>query len=348
MPVQRARVLIVDDFDAWRRVVSTILRQHPQLSIAAEAADGLEAIQKIQDLLPDLIVLDISLPELNGLEVVSRVGKLSPNSKVLIVSETRFAEVAEEALRRGALGYVVKSDAAMELLPAVDAVLQGRRFISAHLNGRVFADRGKHDASPDARGEDATVPVPARNAEKRSRHEVAFYPDDAGYVAGLTHCVETVLGRGDSIIVIGTAPHRASLLQGLKFDGVDIDGEIDRGRAIFLDALETVSAITVDNKPDAALCKEALSALITKVAGKSAEGPARVSFCGQCAPVLLRHGNIEGAIQLEHMWGEITLACGADTLCGYISSELPSENRPEIVARICAEHSNVHGLQWSH
>jgi DNA-binding NarL/FixJ family response regulator len=272
----------------------TILGQHPQLIVAGEAADGLEAIKKIADLLPDLILLDIALPELNGLEVASRARELSPNSKILIISETRSAEVAGEAFRRGALGYVVKSGAAMELWPAVEAVLQGRRFISTHLNGRVFEDSGRQEALGGSR--DEMVPLPSGNAEKRRRHEVQFYPDDAAYVAGLTHCVETVLKRGDTVIVIATAPHRASLLPRLKSNGVKIDAEIARGNLVLLDALETLSTIMVDNMPDAGRCGQEMDALIAGVAGKSAGGRRHVAFCGQCAPVLLSQGNIEGAI----------------------------------------------------
>ena len=100
-----------------------------------ETSDGLEAVHKAEELQPDLILLDIGLPTLNGIEVARRIQVVSPTSKILFVSENRSPEIAEEALRTGAGGYVVKSDAVGELLPAVKAVLEGKQFMSASLAG---------------------------------------------------------------------------------------------------------------------------------------------------------------------------------------------------------------------
>jgi DNA-binding NarL/FixJ family response regulator len=96
-------------------------------------SDGLEAVQQAEELQPDLILLDIGLPTLNGIEAARRIRRVSPASRILFVSENRSADIAEEALSTGASGYVFKSDAGSELLPAVKAVLEGKRSISASL-----------------------------------------------------------------------------------------------------------------------------------------------------------------------------------------------------------------------
>jgi DNA-binding NarL/FixJ family response regulator len=129
------RVLLVDDYEPWLAFVLNALKKEPQLEIVAQASDGLEAVQRAEQLEPDLILLDIGLPKLNGIEAARRIREVSPTSKILFVSENRSPDVAEEALSNGAGGYVVKSDAASELLPAVKAVLEGKRFISASLAG---------------------------------------------------------------------------------------------------------------------------------------------------------------------------------------------------------------------
>jgi DNA-binding NarL/FixJ family response regulator len=127
------RVLVVEDCEPWRRHFSTAFQKQPELQVIGEVSDGLEAVQKAQELQPDLILLDIGLPSLNGLEVARRIRKVSPASRILFVSENRSADIAEEALSTGASGYVVKSDTGSELLLAVKAVLEGKRFISASL-----------------------------------------------------------------------------------------------------------------------------------------------------------------------------------------------------------------------
>jgi len=128
-------VLVVDDYGEWRQFICRMLKKNLGLHVIGEASDGPEAVQKTQELKPDLVLLDIGLPTLNGIEVARRIGEVSPTSKILFVSENRYVEVAEEAMSMGARGYVVKSDAGSELLPAVKAVLEGKRFISASLAG---------------------------------------------------------------------------------------------------------------------------------------------------------------------------------------------------------------------
>jgi len=135
------RVLVVEDCEPWRRHFSTALQKQPELQVIGEVSDGLEAVQNAQELQPDLILLDIGLPSLNGLEVARRIRKVSPASRILFVSENRSADIAEEALSTGASGYVVKSDTGSELLPAVKAVLEGKRFISASLASHFLVAR---------------------------------------------------------------------------------------------------------------------------------------------------------------------------------------------------------------
>jgi DNA-binding NarL/FixJ family response regulator len=129
------RVLVVDDYQPWHRFVSTTLKKQPELQVIGQVSDGLEAVQQAAQVRPDLILLDIGLPTLNGIEAARRIREVSPTSRILFVTENRSPDIAEEALRTGAGGYVVKSDAASELLPAIKAVLEGKRFISASLAG---------------------------------------------------------------------------------------------------------------------------------------------------------------------------------------------------------------------
>ena len=127
------RVLIVDDFEQWRKVVRAALQGKLGLHIFEEAADGLEAVQKAQAMQPDLVVLDIGLPMLNGIEVARYIRRVSAKSKVVFLTENHSCEVTETALQDGASGYVVKSAFARDLIPAVEAVFEGRQFLSAKL-----------------------------------------------------------------------------------------------------------------------------------------------------------------------------------------------------------------------
>ena len=123
------RVLIVDDFEPWRRVVRSMLQHFPEWQIVGEASDGVEAVQKTEELQPDIVLLDIGLPRINGIDAAKPILSAAPHSKIVFVSVELCPEFVEEALRAGAHGYVVKSDAASELLTAMSTVINGQRFV---------------------------------------------------------------------------------------------------------------------------------------------------------------------------------------------------------------------------
>jgi DNA-binding NarL/FixJ family response regulator len=148
--VSSVRVLVVDDYEPFRRFVCSTLAKRAELQIVGEASDGLEAVHKSEELQPDLIVLDIGLPTLNGIEAARRILNLVPNSRILFLSQESSADVVQEALSSGALGYVVKTHAASELLAGVEAVLQGRQFFSSGLSDHHFT-RVEDAPAPDLR-----------------------------------------------------------------------------------------------------------------------------------------------------------------------------------------------------
>ena len=130
------RVLVVDDYEPFRRVVCSRLESRPDLEVIGEASDGLEAVEKAQALKPDLILLDIGLPSLNGIEAARRISRLIPATTILFVSQISDADVVQEALSNGAIGYVWKQDAGIDLLPGVESALQGTRFVSSGIQVR--------------------------------------------------------------------------------------------------------------------------------------------------------------------------------------------------------------------
>ncbi len=132
------RVLVVDDYEPFWRFVCSILGKCPELLIVGEVSDGLEAIRKAEELRPDLILLDIGLPTLNGIETARHIRRLAQESKIVFVSQESSADVVREAFRLGAMGYVVKTDAGSDLPVAVSAVLRGKTFAGSTLAKRKF------------------------------------------------------------------------------------------------------------------------------------------------------------------------------------------------------------------
>lgn len=122
-------MLVVEDFAPFLQFISMALATRPDLQVVCEVSDGLEAVQKAVELRPDLILLDIGLPGLNGIEAARQIRKLVPESKIIFLTQESSPDVVQEAFKLGAWGYVVKASAASDLLAAVEAVISGKPFL---------------------------------------------------------------------------------------------------------------------------------------------------------------------------------------------------------------------------
>jgi len=120
------RILIVEDYTPFRHYLCSVLRKRDDLLVIGEARDGLEGVQQAVDLRPDVILLDVGLPTINGIEVARLVRKLVPDSKIVFVSQESSFDVIQEAFRAGASGYVLKAEAASQLLAVVGTAISGR------------------------------------------------------------------------------------------------------------------------------------------------------------------------------------------------------------------------------
>jgi len=127
------RVLLVDDFDNFRKFTVLSLEDSPDIAVVGEAATGAEAVAAAELLKPDLVLLDISLPDMNGFEVSERIHQVSPNSRIIFVSANNSRMIAQAAVSDGAMGFVSKNNAVDELITAIRAVMQGKQFLSQNL-----------------------------------------------------------------------------------------------------------------------------------------------------------------------------------------------------------------------
>jgi DNA-binding NarL/FixJ family response regulator len=176
----KLRILIADDHEVVRRGLSTLLQTHEGWEICGEAKDGREAVEMAKQLKPDVVILDVGMPNLNGLAATRQLTQHNPNQKVIVLTITDSDEVIREALDAGARGFVLKSDAARDLVSAVEALQRNRMFFTPRVNDMVlagFLDKG-HNGT---RGESPKVPqltprereVVQLLAEGKSSKEVA-------------------------------------------------------------------------------------------------------------------------------------------------------------------------------
>ncbi|MGZ4779175.1 MAG: response regulator [Thermoanaerobaculia bacterium] len=131
-------VVIADDHEVVRQGVRALLRSDPSLRIVAEAADGAEAVRMVEKHRPDVLIADVAMPVMNGIEVAREVARVSPRTRTIILSMHASEVYVVDALRSGAAGYVLKDSRSNELLEAIHHVLAGRRYLSPPLSQRAI------------------------------------------------------------------------------------------------------------------------------------------------------------------------------------------------------------------
>jgi DNA-binding NarL/FixJ family response regulator len=314
-------VLVVDDFEPWRRHVASTLGESSRWRIVGEAADGPDAIEKAADLRPDLILLDVGLPTLNGIEAARRILAHDPNLRILFVSEHQSWEIAETALATGARGYICKSDSGRQLSPAMDAIIDERRFVAERFGGRGVEQTGRH-SSPNGR-----------------RHEALYYSNDAQLLDQWTSVAEAALRDDATYFVLATDPRRDRLEAMLRARGVDMARAIRDGRYVSVSVDKALSNFMVGNRLDETRFWETVNPWMLRMANASTAEHPRVVACGECAPALCAQGNGEAAVRLEQLWDEVTRTYHLDTFCGYSSGGCHCEDPDEVIEKVRAAHT---------
>jgi CheY-like chemotaxis protein len=313
------RILVVEDHVLWQRFVVRTLQKQPNLQVVGVVADGLEAVQQAEALQPDLVLLDIGLPRLNGIEVAKRLRRVAPGARILFVSQESSSAIVREAMRVGALGYIRKPHGS-ELLPAIQAALRGTRFFGGGLEAQE-SNEGTEDYI-------------------LGHHGVLFCSDDGVFLEAVARFVAAALKADGAAIAIVTKSHWDDLLESLGAEDLDIDGAVRRGTCIWQDARETLSAIMVNGMPDRALFLDGFRRLIESASRATKGKGTRVAICGERPSLLWAEGKTDAAIRLEQLCNEVRNAHPVDILCAYAFG-LHNLTDEHAFGSICAEHSAV-------
>jgi len=309
MPV--ARLLLVEDHEPFRQFVRLLLQQRPEYEVVGESWDGLDGVRQAGTLQPDVILLDIGLPFLSGIEVAKRASRRAPRAKLIFLSQDGSPDVVREAFRWGADAYVHKLRVVTDLLPAIAAVLRGESFLTRDL-------------------------APLADDPPRSRHEVQLYKRDAVCVEAFGRFIADALRAGHPSVLMATEAHRDAVAVWLNDRGIDIHAASRRGLYTVLDAAAMLSTIMVDGAPDRGRFLDGLLALIDSVITAAECEASRVAIAGECVALLCAEDKLDEALSLERAGHDLILRRNVEILCAYPLQMLPDD---ESIDRISAVHT---------
>lgn len=334
------RILVVEDFEPFRAFVTSSLEQHPEFEIIGELSDGLEAVGRAAELNPDLVLLDVGLPSLNGIAAARRIREHSPQSKILFISGDQAPDIVEQALSTGAAGYLVKSDAGRELLVAVAAVLQGKQYLCSSLS-RLHLNHNGHQQAGAYASKPKQVVSLSPQGEIAGRHEVVFYSNDWQLLDHLSQFIAAALNAGNGAVVIATGAHRENLARSLEAGGVDVAAALEQGRYIAVDAAELLSTCMINDTIDSNSFLQGFGQLISQAANAAKTEHPRVAVFGEGPDLLWKQGNTRAAIQDEKLGNQLAKTYAVDILCGYSLNNVRGVVAIDVLQQICAEHTTL-------
>jgi DNA-binding NarL/FixJ family response regulator len=330
------------EFHQFQTFIAPILQQRPNWHVVAVATEPSDAVRLARHLHPDLILLDLDLPRINGINAARQIRTVSRESQIVFLSRESSARVLRELFRFGVLGYVKKEYASSELIAAMEAVFQHRRFIGSGGASDELAGTGESRTERHIKEVLTEMASPSREKPiSPPSHEIQFYSEDAVLLDRLGGFVEAALRAGHSAAVCATKSSRDDLVYALQGRGLDVDDLIRRRNYMAVDALETLSTFTKGESLDRPRFLEVLGGVITPAADAAQGLRPRVALYQECSSLLWAKGRDETAIQLEHLLNELVNRYDVDVLCGYSLIYFHGEEDSHVIQRLCAEHSAV-------
>ena len=302
-------IVVAENFARLREFVGRELERRPDFRVVT-VSDGLAAVEKARELRPELVVLDIGLPTLNGLAAARRIRALSPTSQILFLTQESSPDVVQEALTLGSRGYIHKS-CARHLMSTVEAILEDSQTI----------ERGETDTG-------------SRHCVQFD-HQVQFYSDDATLVETGEHFLRAAVNSHDAAIAVVTRSHLRQLLPRLKSGGSRAGQAIEQGSFLQLDAEELASGILSDG---VARWRSSLIQTLESAAAATRRARPRVAVFGECAGLLWEAGHIDSAMDLEQLGAEIVNTMSVSIMCAY---PLLSADHDHDFKAVCAHHRAV-------
>ena len=350
------RILIVDDNETVRRGLRSFLSSRTDFSICGEAADGLDAIEKTKALQPDIVLMDITMPRMSGLDSTRIIRRELPESKIIIISQNDPAIIHRQAGEVGAAGSVAKADVSRDLIPMIENLCQRNTEIAAirtsqkgHApdvlipEGSVshrskFGMEGKIGGHMN--GDDHNEPWCSLLADAAPRdHIVQLYQDEKFLSRAVCRFAVSAINHGEGVILVPTSEHWNALRPRLEAEGVDIKATQASGQLTVVDADQLLPEFMRGAMPDAPLFLGLAGETIARAHG--GDRFTKVRWWGEMVNVLWERGDVAASMGLEDLFHRLAHDQEIAIFCSFLMDNFDGDVHARMLPRLGQNHSHL-------
>ncbi|MGB8988834.1 MAG: response regulator [Candidatus Sulfotelmatobacter sp.] len=318
------KVLIVDDRAQFRRMVRSLIDSQPKYRICGEAGDGIEAIEKVRQLHPHLVLMDINMPRMDGLEATRIIRRENPDCHVVIVTQNDAAVAREQARSVDANGFVTKFDLIRDLLPEMGRVVMG--------NNRSGGE--KKNVAVDGEPWRGLL----SGAAPRD-HIVQLYQDEQFLNRAVCRFAAAAIANGEGIILVPTIAHWDAFRPRLESEGVDVNAAEKRGQLTIVDADNLLPTFMRDGMPDSPVFM-GLAANVVSQARGDGRYP-KVRWWGEMVNILWERGDVAASMNLEDLFDQLANEQDIAIFCSFLMDNFNGDVHARMLPRLSENHSHL-------
>jgi CheY-like chemotaxis protein len=335
-----ARILIADDHEWFRRTVRSFIESHREYHVCGEAGDGIDAIEKVRQLHPDIVLMDISMPQMDGLQATRILRREIPDCKVIIVTQDDPMIAREQAHSVDANGFVTKSDLTRDLLPTMRRVAMENNSIFDPTKNEpgVGSDRSLADAEGVVAGQGEPWHGLLADAGPRD-HIVQLYQDQQFLNRAVCRFAAAAIANGEGVILVPTVAHWDAFRPRLESEGVDVKAAEKRGQLTIVDADNLLPTFMRDGMPDSPVFLGLAANVVSQARGNGRY--TKVRWWGEMVNILWERGEVAASMQLEDLFDHLAEEQNIAIFCSFLMDNFNGDVHARMLPRLGENHSHL-------